>query len=58
MNNIIAITIGDINGIGIELLIKIWKKKNKKNFVLFTNLNFFNKYLKICYLKENRLKGN
>ena len=26
MNNLIAITIGDINGIGIEILIKLWKK--------------------------------
>ncbi len=60
MNNIIAITIGDINGIGIELLIKIWKKKNKKNFVLFTNLNLFNKYLKKknINLKVNQVNKN
>ena len=25
--NIIAVTIGDINGIGIEILIKLWKSK-------------------------------
>ena len=25
---IIAVTIGDINGIGIEILIKLWKSKN------------------------------
>ncbi len=46
MNNLIAVTIGDINGIGIELLIRLWKK-NKMNskFVLFTNINIFNNYL-------------
>ena len=27
MNKIIAITIGDINGIGIEILIEAWKKR-------------------------------
>ena len=28
--NLIAISIGDIDGIGIEILIKLWKKKNSK----------------------------
>ena len=36
MNNLIAGTIGDIKGIGIEILIKEWKKGNIKNFVLIT----------------------
>ena len=27
MNNLVAITIGDINGVGIEILIDAWKKK-------------------------------
>ena len=28
--NIKAVTIGDIEGIGLKILIKIWKKKNFK----------------------------
>ena len=46
MNDIIAVTIGDIKGIGIELLIKLWKNKKNNNFVLFTNLKIFKNYLK------------
>ena len=46
MNKLIAITIGDINGIGIDILIKTWKKKKIKNFILFTNIKIFKKYLK------------
>ena len=34
MNNLIAVTIGDIEGIGIEILIKLWKNKKIKNFVI------------------------
>ena len=33
-NKTIAVTIGDINGIGIEILIKLWKTKNSKGFHL------------------------
>ena len=36
-NKLIAVTIGDINGIGIELLIKLWKLKKINNFILLTN---------------------
>ena len=43
---IVAVTIGDINAIGIELLIKLWKLKKIKNFILITNYSLFNKYLK------------
>ena len=43
---IIAVTIGDIEGIGIELLIKLWKLKKITNFILITNYILFNKYLK------------
>ena len=46
MNKLIAITIGDINGIGIDILIKTWKQKKIKNFILITNINILNKYLK------------
>ncbi len=45
MNNIIAVTIGDINGIGIQILIKLWKDKKVKNFILITNIEILKKYL-------------
>ncbi len=51
MNNLIAVTIGDINGIGIDLLIKLWKKKDNNKFVLFTNINILKKYLRKKKLK-------
>ena len=43
---LIAVTIGDINGIGIELLINLWRLRKIKNFVLITNYSLFNKYIK------------
>ena len=43
--NLIAISIGDIDGIGIEILINLWKKKTINKFVLFTNKKIFNKFL-------------
>ena len=46
MNKLIAITIGDINGIGIDILIKTWKKKKLKNFILITNIEILKKVLK------------
>ena len=42
---LIAVTIGDIEGIGIEQLINLWNKKKINNFVLITNYKFFIKYL-------------
>ena len=45
-NKLIAVSIGDIKGIGIHLLIKIFLNKKLKNFVLFSNKNIFNKHLK------------
>ena len=52
MNNkeIIAITIGDIEGIGIEILLKIWNLKKNK-LILFSNI----KLLKL-YLKKKQIK--
>ena len=41
---IIAVTIGDINGIGIEILIKLWKTKKINDFILITNRKLFKKY--------------
>ena len=46
MNKIIAISIGDVNGIGIDILIQTWKKKGVQKFVLITNINILNKVLK------------
>ena len=45
MTNFIAVTIGDINGIGIYQLIKEWKKGNIKNIVIFSNISLINKNL-------------
>lgn len=45
MTNLIAITIGDINGIGINILINTWKKNKINKFVLFTDIKVFKKYL-------------
>ena len=43
--NLIAISIGDIDGIGIEILINLWKKNIVNKFVLFTNKKIFKNYL-------------
>ena len=45
MSSLKAITIGDINGIGLELLFKLYKNKNKNDFVLFTDIKIFNEYI-------------
>ena len=37
--NLICVTIGDIEGIGIHLLLKEFKKCKIDNFVLLTNIN-------------------
>ena len=55
MNNIIAITIGDINGIGIEILINAWKKNKIKKFILFTDIVRLKKLIK---KKKINLKFN
>ena len=46
MNKLISITIGDLNGIGIDILIKTWKERKIKNFILITDIKIFNKILK------------
>ena len=58
---LIAVTIGDIDGIGIELLINLWKLKKINNFILITNYSLFDKYLKknniklpIKIIKQNK----
>ena len=55
MNKLIAITIGDINGIGLEILIKTWKEKKIKNFILITNINILEKIIK---KRKTKLKFN
>ena len=58
MNKIIAITIGDIKGIGIEILLIV--EQNKKNFILFTNIKVFQNYLNKRKLKFklNKINNN
>ena len=46
MTNFTAITIGDINGVGIEILINLLKKNKIKNIILFTNVNILKKFIK------------
>ena len=53
MNKIIAITIGDIKGIGIRILIDLYNKKKIKNFILFTNKKIF-----LDYIKKNKINLN
>ena len=45
--NIKAVTIGDIEGIGIKLLINIWKFKRKiiGPFILITNYIYYRGYI-------------
>ena len=50
---LICVTIGDIEGIGIHLLLKEFKKKKINNFILITNINIFIKYIKIPIKKIN-----
>ena len=50
-NNFTSISIGDIEGIGIEIILKLWKKNKIKNFIVFTNIDIFNNYL-----KKNKIK--
>jgi len=50
---LICVTIGDIEGIGIHLLLKEFKKNKIKNFILITNINIFIRYLKFPKNKIN-----
>ncbi len=63
MNNLIAVTVGDIKGIGIKILIDLWIKNKSKNFVLFCNLTLLKRYilkskisLKINVVNNNKNK--
>ena len=56
MNHYIAVTIGDINGIGIHILIKSWKQKKIKNFILFCNKNEIENAIKKCLYNNTFIK--
>ena len=65
MNKITCVTIGDMNGIGIDILIKLYQKNKINNFILFTNVNCFKNYLKknkkkieINIINKNEYKKN
>jgi len=51
--NLICVTIGDIEGVGVHLLLKEFKKKKIKDFILLTNINIFIKYIKFPKNKIN-----
>ncbi len=59
MSKTVAITIGDIHGIGIDILINCWKKKQINNFILFTDIVVLKKYLKKrkIELKVNKINN-
>ena len=46
MPNLVAVTVGDINGVGIKILINSWKSNKIKNFILFSDFSVISKYLK------------
>ncbi len=46
MSKIIAITIGDINGIGIKILFDLWKNNKVKSFILICDINKIKQYIK------------
>ena len=58
MNKLIGVTIGDIKGIGIHILINEWKKNNIKNFILITNYSIFEKFNLINKKRINVIKNN
>lgn len=51
MNNIIAITVGDIKGVGIKILINECIKNKITNFILFSDVKIIKKYL-----EKNKIK--
>ena len=58
MNKFIAVTIGDIDGIGINLLLKEWKKGKIKNFVIISNYKIFKAKNLLSNYKINILNHN
>ena len=67
INNLTAVTIGDIKGIGIQILINAWKRKKIRDFFLIINYKLFNKFiiekqisLKVnqCTITNNKISFN
>jgi len=52
---LICVAIGDIEGIGIQLLLKEFKKEKINNFILLTNIQIFNKFIKFPKKRINLL---
>ena len=52
---LVCVTIGDIKGIGIHLLLKKFKEEKIHDFILLTNISIFNKYIKFPKKKINIL---
>jgi len=55
---IICVTIGDIEGIGVHLLLKEYKKGKIKDFILLTNIKIFNHHIKFPKRKINIINRN
>ncbi len=53
MSKVIAVTIGDIKGIGIDILLKSWLNNEFRNFILFSDQKKILRYIKINKLKIN-----
>jgi len=58
MNRLIAVTIGDIDGIGIHLLLNEWKKRKIKNFIIISNYKILKRKNLLLNYKINILKDN
>tara|TARA_A100001015_G_C14996982_1_gene716623 strand:+ start:578 stop:1555 length:978 start_codon:yes stop_codon:yes gene_type:complete len=60
MSKLIAVTIGDINGIGIDIFLSLFSANKIKNAVLFSNYIFISNYLKKnkINLKINLINGS
>ena len=60
MSKLIAVTIGDINGIGIDIFLSLFSGKKIKNVVLFSNYILISNYLKKnkINLKINLINSN
>ena len=60
MSKLIAVTIGDINGIGIDIFLSLFSANKIKNAVLFSNYIFISNYLKKnkIDLKINLINGS
>ncbi len=60
MPKLIAVTIGDINGIGINILLDLWIKKKFRHFILLSDIEYLKKYIgrKNLKIKLNQVNIN